>query len=391
MAPPSRSTARGPKASSVPDVDHRAEADELIAYHAEISGAMTAERTALESRLIPVSAYILVSAAEAWYRWPDMMTAIDKVMPAEEIGTAGRRPAMRVNAVHLWSIANIYLTGRKLLTTFGIVEDEVERTWTVLDFWRRAASAYRGDGTLQAWDAGLSSHPYGEDTVEQLLAGTASTDDDARSAVKKLNATLVAYLFLLYFDTRVGVGDSGPYPLGDGRTLLVRDYYQLAQSDFAWSHVAAGVPYQNLTAALVLDGVDVRVNDWGTSLTEPEDYLDHLVSFGLYTADGPGRELRPVGTDEWDGLLAAVRKAQADHYRQVAAMSRRQKIDAGAYVYFSFLRPFAEVAGVAGDLDWTVPRDTAGPLYDALEPFTGEGASMDEEGPYYTPLAPAPA
>ena len=369
--------------------DHRAEADELIAYHAEISGAMTAERTALESRLIPVSAYILVSAAEAWYRWPDMMQSIDKVMPAEEIGAAGRRPGVRVNAVHLWSIANIYLTGRKLLTTFGVVEDEVERTWTVLDFWRRAAGAYRADGTLQAWDAGFKAHPYGDDVIESLLAQTTATDEQARAAIKKLNATLVAYLFLMYFDTRVGAGDSGPYPLDGGRTLLVRDYYQLGQSDFAWSHVAAGVPYQNLTAALVLDGVDVRVNDWGTSLTEPEDYLDHLVAFGLYTTDGAGGALRPVLPDEWDGLLATVRKAQADHYRQVAAMDRRQKIDAGAYVYFSFLRPFAEVAGIADELDWTVPRDTVGPLYDALEPFTGEGASVEETGPYYLPLAPS--
>jgi len=367
--------------------DRRVEADKLIAYHAEISGAMTAERTALESRLIPVSAYILVSAAEAWYRWPDMMTAIDKATPAEEIGAAGRRPGMRVNAVHLWSISNIYLTGRKLLTTFGIVEDEVERTWTVLDFWKRAAAAYRADGTLQAWDSGLTSHPYGDDIVGQLVAGTSATDEGDRGAIKKLNATLVAYLFLMYFDTRVGIGDSGPYVLDDGGTLLVRDYYQLAESDFAWSHVAAGVPYRNLTAALVLDGVDVRVNDWGTSLTEPEDYLDHLVAFGLYTTDGPDRPLRPVPASEWDGLLAAVRKAQADHYRQVAAMSRRQKIDAGAYVYFSFLRPFAEVAGVADDLDWTVPRDSVGPLYDALEPFTGEGAEMDDTGPYYAPLA----
>jgi hypothetical protein len=366
--------------------DHRAEADELIAYHAEISGTMTAERTALESALIPVSAYILVSAAESWYRWPDMMTAIDKVMPAEEIGASGRRPGMRVNAVHLWSISNIYLTGRKLLTTFGIVEDEVERTWTVLDFWRRAAAAYRGDGTLQAWDAGLTLHPYEGHIVSQLVAGTKPTDEHDRSAIKKLNASLVAYLFLMYFDTRVGTGDSGPYRLDDGRTLLVRDYYQLAESDFAWSDVAAGVPYRNLTAALVLDGVDVRVNDWGTSLTEPEDYLDHLVSFGLYTTDGPDRALRPVAASEWDGLLAAVRKAQAAHYRQVAAMDRRQKIDAGAYVYFSFLRPVAEVAGVADELDWTVPRDTVGPLYDALEPFTAEGASIETDEPYYLPL-----
>src|SRR5947209_18410994 len=103
MVPSSRSTAPGPTGSCVSDT--RAEADELIAYHAEISGAMTAERTALESRLIPVSAYILVSAAEAWYRWPDMMTTIDNVMAAEEIGATGSRPGLRVNAVHLWSIA----------------------------------------------------------------------------------------------------------------------------------------------------------------------------------------------------------------------------------------------------------------------------------------------
>jgi hypothetical protein len=370
--------------------DRRNEVDELIAYHGEISGAMTAERTALESRLIPVSAYILVSAVEAWYRWPDMMAAIDKVKPAEEIGAAGRRPGMRVNAVHLWSIANIYLTGRKLLTQFGLVEDEVDRTWTVLDFWRRAAGAYRDDGHRQAWDAGLTLRPYAGDVVDTLVAGTTVADEERRSTVKKLNATLVAYLFLLYLDTRVGVGDSGPYQLPDGRTLLVRDYYQLGESDFAWSSVAAGVPYRNLTAALVLDGVEVRVNDWGTSLTDPEDYLDHLSSFALYTTDGPGRELRLVPAEDWDGLATGLRKAQADHYRQVAAMSRRQKIDAGAYVYFSFLRPFAEVAGMAGELDWTVPRDSVGPLYDALEPFSGEGGSMAEEGPYYAPLAGAP-
>ena len=368
--------------------DYRAEADELIAYHGTISEAMTLERTALESQLIPVSAYILVSAAEAWYRWPAMVEAIDKVMPAEEIGASGRRPGMRVNAVHLWSVANIYLVGRKILTMFGLVEDEVERTWTVLDFWRRAAQAYRGDGHLQAWDAGLSLRPYDDTTVAALAAGATATDDEARTAIKRLNATLVSYLFLLYFDTRVGVGDSGPYRLPDGRTLLVRDYYQLAESDFAWSSVAAGVPYRNLTAALVLDGVDVRVNDWGTSLTEPEDYLDHLSAFALYTTDGPDRRLRPVPPEAWDDLAAAVRKAQADHYRQVAAMSRRQKIDAGAYVYFSFLRPFAEVAGLADDLDWTVPRDTVGPLYDALEPWTGEGEAPADPGPYYAPLAP---
>src|SRR5436309_5381675 len=106
---------------------------------------MTTERTALESRLIPVSAYILISAVEAWYRWPDMVEAIAAARPPEEIGAAGRRPGVRVNAVHLWSLVNIYLLGRKMLMSFGMAEDTPERTWAVLDFWRRATRAYRGD------------------------------------------------------------------------------------------------------------------------------------------------------------------------------------------------------------------------------------------------------
>ena len=44
------------------------------------------------------------------------------------------------------------------------------------------------------------------------------------------------------------------------------------------------------------------------------------------------------------------------------------KIDAGAYVYFTFLRPFAELAGV--ELDWTVPRDSTD-LYPFLELVDG--------------------
>ena len=49
-------------------------------------------------------------------------------------------------------------------------------------------------------------------------------------------------------------------------------------------------------------------------------------------------------------------------------MERREKIDAGAYVYFTFLRPFAELAGV--ELDWTVPRDSLD-LYPFLELIDG--------------------
>jgi hypothetical protein len=148
--------------------------------------------------------------------------------------------------------------------------------------------------------------------------------------------------------------------------------------------VAKDVPYHHLTAALVLDDVESTFTDFGTSNHTPEDYLDRLVGFGLYTTDGlaPG-ELRPVPADERDGIVGAVRTAQAQHYRNIAAMDRDDKIRAGAYVYFSFLRPFAELAGVADQLDWTVPRDLPEPLYQLMSAMQGENAGIVEDEDYY--------
>ena len=214
--------------------------------------------------------------------------------------------------------------------------------------------------------------------------------DDDRLRITRFNATLIAYLFLLYFDTRVGAGDSGPYPLPDGRVLLARDYYQLAESDFWWTDVAAAVPYRNLTAALVLDGVHIdRITDFGTTYTTPEDYLDHLVGFGLFTTDGGA--LAPVDLAEMDEVVARVRRAQSAHYRAIAGMSRDEKIRCGAYVYFSFLRPFAVEAGLSGPgtpeaFDWTVPRDIPEPLYQMVSAMEGDNAAPVDEGPYYSPL-----
>ncbi|HMC53364.1 MAG TPA: hypothetical protein VKI64_11435, partial [Acidimicrobiales bacterium] len=243
------------------DGEHiRQEANRLIAYHAGISRAMTTERTSLESGLIPVTAYILVACCEAWFRYPDMIEAIEAAASAEELGRSGRRPGSQVKAVYLWSVPNFYLIGRKLLTTFQLVEDRPERTWRVLDFWERAALSFRGDGHRQAWDAGFAVRPYDGATIATLVEGLAPVGNGGldRPAVRRFSATLMSYLFLLYFDTRVGTGDTGPYPLPGGRVLLVRDFYRLGRSDLWWSDVAQDVPYHHLTAAFVLEDVAVR-------------------------------------------------------------------------------------------------------------------------------------
>ncbi len=365
----------------------RSEADRLIAYHAPIAQQLTLQRTSYASQLIPVTPYILVACAETFYRYPEMMRQIDAARPAEDIALDGHRPGSRINAVHLWSIANFYLLGRQVITMMDPSLDVADDVFTVLDFWERAALAYRhGDGTRQAWDAGDVVRPFGADVLGELLAGVAPVDDDTRRVIKRLNATIVNYLFLSWFDTRVGTADSGPYPLPDGRTLLVREWHRLADSDFWWTGPAAGVPYRELTAALVLEGVDVKVTDFGSAFTEPEDYLDHLVGFGLFTTDGPGGALTPVPLDAVDPLLVAIRGANKQLYRDIAAMPRDELIRCGAHVYFSFLEPFAEAAGIAGELDWTVPRDVPPPVVELLSSVDPTTLEMDPDAEYYAPL-----
>lgn len=359
-----------------------AEINRWLDYHGEATKAMTKMRTALESKLIPITAYIVISTVECYRRHPELVVEIDRAMPAEEIGRRARVPGNQVDSVHIWSQANIFLLGRNILTMLGRLTpaDAPERVAIVLDFWKRVAGAFRGDGELQAYDANFTCRPYA-DVVDRFVDACEPVREDEWRQVKRLNATLTSYLFLLYFDTRSGMVDTGPYDLGGGRTLLVRDFSKMGPSDFWWSaEVASALPYQNLTAAFILKDVDVKITDWGTSITSPEHYLDHVERFGLFTTDGGG--LRRVDATEVGGIRAATSNAQKALYRHIAKMSRNERIDAGAYVYFSFLRPFADVAGVGEALDWTCPRDSLD-VYDMLSGLEGSNTPSASDEPYY--------
>ena len=362
--------------------------NEAISYHAKISHTLTSQRTALESALIPVTAYICVACVEAYRRYPAMMDEIAAVTPPEELGRRGHELATQIDNVHLWGVSNFPLVGRKVLGGVGMLDpaDDVERMAKIFDFWRRAAGAYRfDDGTLQAWDAYGVATPYRAFTDEIAAACRPLAGDDERARISRLNAFLTSYLFLLWFDTRSGYQDTGPYRLPDGRQLLLRAFNRLARSHFAWSETIADVmPVSDALAAFVLPAhVELHVTDFGTSVTRPEDYLPHVEAFALF--DVSAGTLVPMDNAAIDALAAAAKTAQRALYRMIAGMERREKINAGAYVYFSFLRPFAELAGA--ELDWTVPRDSMD-LYPFLELIEGGAPAAIEEAPetYYLPV-----
>jgi hypothetical protein len=373
---------------AIPNGWDKAEVNRWLRYHSEIAFALTSQRTALESALIPITAYIVIGCVEAYRRYPELMVEIADAMPPEEIGRAGRRLGVEIDTVRMWSIANFHFVGRNVLLQAGLLDldADIARTAVVLDFWERASGAFRGgDGTHQAADAAGVVTPFVSE-VHAIVDACVPLDNERRARMTRVNALLTSYEFLLWFDTRSGYQDSGPYSLPDGRTLLLRQFVKLGVSDFPWSaEVAAEMPATSVLAAFVLDGVDVSVTDFGTAVTEPQDYLTHVESFAMF--DVSGGSLRVMDGDAVDALAAAAKAAQRAQYRRIASMERSAKIDAGAYVYFSFLRPFAVVAGIEDSLDWTVPRDSLD-LYPFLSLIEGmpEGPEIVDPGEYYLPI-----
>ena len=364
----------------------RDEIDRWIRYHGEISYALTMERTALESALIPVSAYILIACVECYRRYPEMIDEIARVMTPEALGREGHRITTQVDPVHMWAVPNFMLLGRKILMAAGLVDpdDDARRVGTVLDFWVRASGAYRfDDGTHQAADTSGVATPY-RAYIDEVAAACKPIAD---RGVSRLNALLTSYLFLLWFDTRSGYQDTGPYQLDGERVLLLRRYNGLGVSHFPWSAgISAAMPYTEVLGAFVLRDVDLRVTDFGTSVTRPEDYWSHVESCAFF--DVGGGRLTPIGPAERDALASATKSAQKQLYRMIAGMERAAKIDAGAYVYFTFLRPFAEIAGVA--LDWAVPQASLD-VYPFLSLIDGSAtpppdAPADTPETYYAPL-----
>jgi hypothetical protein len=364
--------------------------DRWIRYHSEVSYLLTTERTALESALIPVSAYIVIACVECYRRYPEIIDEITRASAPEDLGRAGHRLTTQVDPVHLWAVPNFFLVGRKVLTAAGLVDpaSDPTRLATVFDFWSRAAAAYRfDDGTYQASDAPGIATPY-RAIIDEIVAACEPVGDDAhRTSITRLNALLTSYVFLLWFDTRSGYQDTGPYALRDGRLVLLRAYNRLGVSHFPWStEVSASMPQREVLGAFVLRNTKLRVTDFGTSVTDPADYWPGVDAFAFF--DVSSGDLVRLDDAQRDALAGAAKTAQKNLYRRIAAMERREKINAGAYVYFTFLRPFAELAGV--DVDWTVPRDSLD-LYPLLELIDGSlepppGTPPETPENYYSPL-----
>lgn len=337
--------------------------DDLVGHMSRTFKPEMTRRSGFTSELFPMMPYMSLSTIEDFHTYATRVRIIESAMPAHEIGKRLRERAGVVSPLWTWMAGYHFLIGRQCLIQMGRVAptDKTDDIRTVVDFWRRLTLAQRGDGTLDNKDAGFTNRYLPDDEVASLTRHLTPLTPADRKALKRLNATVTGYLFLLFTDSRVGIYDSGPYPVGDGQVAIVRDLLCLAENDFDYPW-AKGLrtEYSSLSVVLQFDPASFssfEINDWGTTFTEPDQLLSEVTAAAVvgHRTSGERVQLTPA---DWPALSADISRIHGELYQRFADMTREERIFAATRMYSWGLKPFATLAGVVDDIDWSISPDT---------------------------------
>jgi len=351
-------------------------------------------RTAQESKLFPIMPYLMMCFYDAYYRFPDLLRESTKHLSPEDAGHRAREVSLNLQRVTSWGMLNFYLNGRTCLIKAGLLrpEDNLEDLWFMVDYHHRFLRAYnRVNGHVWNLDA-QDIAPVHEERILQVFEADAITADERlRRAAARFTAIGTQYSFLVHCESRVGLGSSGPYRLGDRLLMHTRDFTNLSECDFSWlDEVATDVTYNNLTLTLITNDVSIEITDLGTAYTEPENYQDAIVGVGLYTSDVLEDRYIPVGmgsakelADTLETLTQQLQEATRRLYARFSGMSFDQMVEAGIATYFQAPADVAHMAGTFRQSDWQFVDDRTRrfwPLHNeeySLDAYVSHFAAMD--------------
>jgi hypothetical protein len=342
----------------------------VIDVNATIEGYRTttaklfATRDLVEATLFPTPAYIVLTSCEMFYRYPEILRQVLGNTTAEEVGAECRKPGGQLNQRWVWTLGTQFLWGREFLIQLGEIspDERVEDMDALLSFARDVSRAYRGDRCWMGVENDGGNVPaLDRPVVEQIESDLAELSGEAAAKVKRLNALLTTYTFLMGAESRKGMHANGPYPVGSvlsdetwgfnaRHKLWIKDFSDLSPNRYSYSE---GVPVEvkNVTLALVLEDVNVSVPPWGTHLmTDPEDYLDRVRAYAAYESDrGLVKLLSPADIDV---LIEQLTEAQTLLYLRMADWDREQAVRAGTECYFKGnIEPVASFAGITPDIE----------------------------------------
>jgi hypothetical protein len=331
-----------------------AEIDGWQQYHAWNLWELIANRaTEGPSGLIPRQEYETISFVQAWATFPRLFRELTEAIGVEGVLKLGATPrhevSTQVNATRHYGTPMCTMVGRGIAVNLGLEKatDRRDDVVSTVQFGRRLMHGLWGGGCGFVSGRNYSQASLDPEITNGFLAAETKLDDlELRQNFQRFNAATELFGFLMHYDCRAGLCDTGPYPVPGGGFMIVRDH-QLNEPAFPWGHFGEDLPW-SVTSAMVFrpdEPVEVKLNDISTTFTKPADYQKHLSGIAVYardTWDTPMSELRPLGPDELADITAKAKAATLNLYKDIAKKDRDQKIRDGILVYSTILTlPYA--------------------------------------------------
>ena len=314
------------------------------------------------SGMIPRQEYEILSFMNEFYRYPEFMRYVTDNIGAQgviDIGTSARREiGTKINCVHDWCLGAVaFGMGRcGLLAGEWIKPDDfVEESNIILKFMQRVLWGKRQDGLIlnsqDRYRCQIHEQDFLDDLRTQIVDFEPGSED--QHIFEQFNATAELLAFFDHYDCRLGLGDTGPYPLPDGRLLIVRDLF-VNEEVFHWSDVCEELPHCYTLLVVVDPAVvgleEIRVNDISTTFTLPKNYVPAITGGAVLVRekwDTPMSEVYPVKLGDLEPHLEKIREATFKMYKKTAAMSRHTLCLNGIYSYYiEMILPHLRRAGL---------------------------------------------
>lgn len=294
----------------------------------------------------PVHQAFTLAATHLFFTLPDAVRRTLKRTTPEDLARSGKQLGAAVSPLTIWAFGYYFLVGREILIDCGQLtpRDRAEDIALILDFWRRLSFAHRGDGHLDNSEAASTNVFLPPTTTQLLYEALLPIDTSIRRRVEQFLMTTDEYLLLLNGEARLGIADSGPYPLNVERVLVVRDFSDLQGQYYPWHDVVADLPFHTCSLAFTFDPEDfhsLEFSDQSQLRTTPAAYTAAIREIAFVSSDTG--TLRVLPFTEMDWLARTIKKVQPKLEEWFNSQPRRQRIAAGALPWiicsFSVLSP----------------------------------------------------
>lgn len=323
------------------------------AFEGAVRRFMGERSTVIETTLFDLPGKMLIGQYAGADVLPGVFAELERRIEPEELGRRRRVPGMTLG-LGLCGTLWIYLFGRlQRYLDAGWPEKPVdlgdsEESARVIDYWTRVALAYRDDGSIVAEgnaDKAVIRCLDPEDVsklAEQALAvGKPSEASELRRAI----AQLELYLFLIHGEQRDGIFNHGPYPLEDGRVLVVKELTDLQNPFMSWVEEEHRLSTPRLVIPIVLQDVTCRFDMFGTLYTQPEDYFPSIEGLTILS----GEALESIGEKELIGIGQEAHAVQRTMFTVMAGWDERFKLLHAATQYANVNYPLLSLAGCSDE------------------------------------------